>query len=506
VSALRQDRRLQAAAGAMTAILVALLVVLVAGGSGRADRPPANDAAKLVPADALVYVHLSTDTGRSGVRRALRLANRFPSYPSLRDGLIRRLSAPGCRIDTRTLKGREAALALVTGSGGTAGSLVLVDTGTNHRTSRSTPCGALSRTFIGRFLVIGQPASLRRAAALARGRGASLAGDPTYRKATDGLPAGRVLDAWASRDGVRRLLAPQGGLLGAAGVLLDQPGLRGTAVALTAQGFGARITVRSELERSAARPAGPFGTFTPTLDREVPASAFAYLGVAGLSNALGRLLSAAGPGTSGLAGLLARAKAQLERQSGGRLDRDLLALFKGEVAIALTSSVPAPVLTIIARTAHPTATSAALALLQGPLSRIFAPPTGPVPKFVAHDVAGTRAYSLRLAPGIEVDYAVFGGKLVVSTSLAGIRAVLTARRHLSDDPAFRATVANPPGRVTSLLFLDFSQLLRLGEQTGLNDSRAYLAVKDDLRKVRAVGAHSSRTGDESTAEILLSIP
>ena len=63
-----------------------------------------------------------------------------------------------------------------------------------------------------------------------------------------------------------------------------------------------------------------------------------------------------------------------------------------------------------------------------------------------------------------------------------------------------------PEKVGTLGFLDFSQLLELGEQTGLNDSRAYLAARDDLQKIRAAGVHSSGSEEETTAEILLSIP
>ncbi len=63
-----------------------------------------------------------------------------------------------------------------------------------------------------------------------------------------------------------------------------------------------------------------------------------------------------------------------------------------------------------------------------------------------------------------------------------------------------------PDRVGTLGFLDFSQLLELGEQTGLNDSRAYLRVRDDLRKITAIGVSSSSGEGESTAEILVSIP
>ncbi|MDX6651161.1 MAG: hypothetical protein QOJ97_3112, partial [Solirubrobacteraceae bacterium] len=60
--------------------------------------------------------------------------------------------------------------------------------------------------------------------------------------------------------------------------------------------------------------------------------------------------------------------------------------------------------------------------------------------------------------------------------------------------------------VTSLVFLDFSQLLRLGERTGLNDSRSYLAIREDLNKVKAVGAAASGGDTESNTELLIQIP
>ena len=44
------------------------------------------------------------------------------------------------------------------------------------------------------------------------------------------LPADRVADGWLSADGVRRLLAPQGGLLGAVGTLVDQADAEGRRV------------------------------------------------------------------------------------------------------------------------------------------------------------------------------------------------------------------------------------------------------------------------------------
>ncbi len=59
--------------------------------------------------------------------------------------------------------------------------------------------------------------------------------------------------------------------------------------------------------------------------------------------------------------------------------------------------------------------------------------------------------------------------------------------------------------MTSLLFLDFSQLLSLGEQTGLTRSVRLTAVRPDLEKVRAVGLDSTSGEADTTAELFLQI-
>src|SRR4051794_6745560 len=90
------DRRLLAVGGGSALLaLVAVVVVLVAGG---ADEPPATGAARLVPADALAYVHVSTDSDREGVQRATKLLNRFPTLPRVRDTLVRRLTTLGTGV------------------------------------------------------------------------------------------------------------------------------------------------------------------------------------------------------------------------------------------------------------------------------------------------------------------------------------------------------------------------------------------------------------------------
>jgi hypothetical protein len=446
-------------------VAVVGLALVLGGGGAQAGDPPPNDAAHLVPANTLVYVHLSTAGRRPATRRAAAMAARFPGWPALRDSIVKRLSAPGCDVGARELKGaKEVALALFDVSGGTtANSLVLVDSGRDHQDAEQRGCGALSVAYVGRFLAIGQPESIAAAQQLHRGPGQSLADAPGPKHVFAELPADRVADGWVSRDGVRRLLAPQGGLLGAIGLLFDTPALRGAGFGLSATDTGAKAVVHSLLDPAIAKrsPSG-FKAFHPTLQGTAPAGAMSYLGVSNLSPALRRLLAAAGSSSEQLAPLV------------GKIDDNLLKLFAGEAAIVLTPATPAPVLTLLAKTKDEAATRRALAQLPAPLRRAF-------------------------------KTAVFDGKVAVSTSAAGIRAVRDTGPRLDSTDQWRKSVGNHPESVSSLLFLDFSKLLQLGEQTGLDASRSYQAAKGDLQKVRAIGAQTSGNDSESTAEISLLI-
>jgi hypothetical protein len=460
-----RGRHAAIAAAVLVAVLLAAVIALAGGGDEGTAKPPASAAAQLVPADALVYVHLSTDRDRSQTRSASELASSFPSWTALRDGIVSRLQAPGCDAATKALKtADEAALAIFDTGGKQANSLVLVDTGKPHPDARQQGCGSLSSTYIGTFLAIGQPESLQLAAKLEKAGGkGSLAAAPGPKRQFAKLPEDRVADGWLSADGLRRLLAPQGGLLGAAGVLFDQAALKGAAFGLSAADDQATLTVQSqldpELKASGAAGAG-FKPFSPQLVDAVPADAMAYLGVSNLAPALQRLLAAAGSSSSTLKSL------------AGSLDEPLLKVFPGEVAVILTSSTPAPVLTLLAATKDEAATRKALAGLP----------------------AAVRA---------SLTTEVWDGKVAVATEAKGIAAVKGGGKRLVDTANWQKTVGNHPESVSSLLFLDFTRLLKLGEATGLSDSSAYRAAKADLQKVRAIGATTSGNSSESTAEISL---
>ena len=123
---------------------------------------------------------------------------------------------------------------------------------------------------------------------------------------------------------------------------------------------------------------------------------------------------------------------------------------------------------------------------------------------------GATAFQLRLAAGLELDYAVFDGKLViVHLARPASRAVARAQGSLADNEAVQTRrLARRPkqGDVASLPRLQ-PAAARWASSTGLADCRAYLAVRDDLRKVRAVGAARRPVGaSESTTELFLQIP
>ena len=130
---------------------------------------------------------------------------------------------------------------------------------------------------------------------------------------------------------------------------------------------------------------------------------------------------------------------------------------------------------------------------------------GQAPTFGSADVEGVTAATATIAPGLELSYAAFDGRLVVSTALAGIGAVKKAKG-LSENDSFDAVLGDRPSQLSALVFLDLNQLLTLFEQAGLAEDPRYLAIRDDLQKLRAAGAVLSREGEFTTGELTFRIP
>jgi hypothetical protein len=502
-------------------VLAAVAGLALAGGlvcaRGGGESAPADDAAKLVPAGALAYVHLSTDPDRVADRRLARLAAALPTITRLGDAITAAISPQPFDVerDVRPWLGDELAYAAVS----PADSVVLAEVAdrpkaealvarignlsgaAQYRGVRVLVAGPTAVAFVGDFLAVGTEAAVRAAVDRDQGEGRRLSDVAAFEHAADGAPADRSVVAYASAAGVREVLAPRDGLLGALGALLDRPGLVAAGAAVTAEAGGLRAHVR--LAGGAPRDAA----FEPVLLERVPEGAAAYLGVRGALR-LARLLERLGAG-----GALTSVRDVLSEEAGIDLDRDLLAPLAGEVAIAVTGATEdpggtgggAPVVTLKARTADARRTESSLARLQEPLAQRLARP-GTVPAFKPETIGGLDGYTLRVTPELAPSYAVSGDGVVLSTAPAGLQ---PPRGTLAAAPAFEATVGSVPAQAESLGFVDLRQLLALGEQTGLTAIPGIATARDDLRRVRAAGlvvtqdpAHPSDTN----AELFLQIP
>jgi Protein of unknown function (DUF3352) len=516
-------------AGALACVAaLAVVLVLVLGAS--AEPPPATGAARIVPAGALAYVSLSTDSSRPPTARARALAARFPDWPLLRTAALNRMrallggsSSADFAAAVRPWLGKEAALAMLGAPpSGAAEPLVVLEVARRSRAQAfvdaagATPAGTYAGVrleqyrsgtelaFVGRYLVAGPDHGVRAAIDAARGRAPALAHSAAYEQAVAGEPSDRVLDAYLPASGIRRLLASRTGVTGAIGGLLDRPGLIGTALSLSATSQGARVLVHSVL----GSRSGAGRSFTPTLQSVLPPGSSLMLDVAGLDRAGPALLRATA--TAGIAAnvgpLLARVGSALTGQ--GVNVRKVVSLFDGETAVALAPG-PTPALLIVARVRDQQLARNELAALEGPVTAIFSPSGsvgGQIPELADRVVGGTTIHEVQLGPGMQLEYAVFDGLVVISTSVQAIDAVAQRTRSLGDAAVYHAALADQPKQVTSLVFGDFTQLLRLGEQTGLTSGALTRELLPDLSKVRAIGLSSTSGERDTTTELTFDIP
>jgi len=185
---------------------------------------------------------------------------------------------------------------------------------------------------------------------------------------------------------------------------------------------------------------------------------------------------------------------------------DLLPLLDRPAALSITPGDAAPVLTLVLDGVDEAEALDVLALLQpGLIDLIGARRFGQAPTFGSVDVEGVTVATAQVAPGLELSYAAWDGRLVVSTALDGIAAARRAEG-LGGAAGFDAVVGDSSSPLSALLFIDLQQLLTLGEQAGLAQDPRYLAVRDDLHELGAVGVVVSREEEFTTAELTFQIP
>jgi hypothetical protein len=127
------------------------------------------------------------------------------------------------------------------------------------------------------------------------------------------------------------------------------------------------------------------------------------------------------------------------------------------------------------------------------------------PAFSEQEVEGVQVRSLQVSPTINLSYAIFDGKLVLSTDPAGIAQVRAGEQPLADSKTFQRATSDLPGELSALVFLNLDELLSLAEQAGLAEDPLYASFRDDITKLQSLGLAVSGDEESISSELFLAI-
>jgi hypothetical protein len=546
-------------AAAVVVLLVAVLAVpnlpcQVPGGS---ECQPDDEAIALAPGGTAAYAHVVTDPDTEQYERAAGIAERLPALTAQ---LIARLPAPsGARIDYRRdvapWLGGEAALALIS-TGGPARPTALLEIGDedganrfvrglagkgaaqSHRGVELFRDGVLAVATVSDFVVVGPRRQVESVIDTEAG-GPALADAGWVDELRDEFGALWLAELLVSEDGVDELFAP-GAPLGSFEAFVNARATRGAGAALVATDDGLELGVTSLLdsERVENVPGffAAFPGFEPDLADEASEDALAYMALGDPAGSVTGLFSQATAESPGLAaGFEAFAK-RLRKAGGVSLERELLPLLSSQAAVwleprggagggqggapeaelpgaegapqppATTPSLGAPFVTMVVDEVDTEQATRALARLQRPIATALDPNRSrQAPVFDEQQIDGVAAQSLRVSPTVELTYAVFDGRIAISTDAEGIEQVVGDGSSLEGSDRFEDATDGLPDEVSTLAYLDIEGLLRLAELAGLGADPAYASFSDELRRLDALAVAVSQDDDEIDTELHLTV-
>jgi hypothetical protein len=279
------------------------------------------------------------------------------------------------------------------------------------------------------------------------------------------------------------------------------------AASARARDDGIEINLVSELDlkRELTSPT-VFSTlpqFEPALADEAGSRALGYIGVGDLGPALNNALATAGAGAQGLAGSL-RALAQNLRQEAG-IDplKDLLPALDGQAALVAEPTDNVPYASLIVDGVDEEKAGDALASLQRPLLQAIGAGARQVPTFQSKEVDGVTVHSVQISPSVNLSYALFDGKLVISTQPEGISQVRSSGDSLAGTNGYEAATGPLPDRVSALVFLNLDEVFGLAQQAGLTTDPLYASLSEDISRVGSLGLAVTGGNSEIRSRLFL---
>ena len=240
------------------------------------------------------------------------------------------------------------------------------------------------------------------------------------------------------------------------------------------------------------------------LAEELPAGASSFISTHGLGEMLRKRIRCIADASQDAAEMIAQAELGL----GVSLDEDLLPLFDGETAFAVypaegdvargaTAGMPAAV---VATEVEDEERAREVA------DKIAARASAFVDGVDVQDVTvgETQAKRVTVPGGTSVFYAAFDGKLVFTTTEAGLAAVAGDADALGDDERYRDSrdAAGAPGETTGLVFLDLAGIV--GEVGGLG-APIPPEVRENLEPIRSFLMWGDVDDDKFSLEAFLQI-
>ena len=328
--------------------------------------PPADDAAEIVPGDALAYAHANVDPETEQYAAATALGARLPT---LSGQLLSLLGTPlALPVDfeqrVRPWLAGEIVFAVVPGEGGRPERVLLFEVDDPEGAQayvEQTASGPLSESdyegvtvridqrgtasaLAGDFLVVGAEVAVQRTIDAERGAGRTLASSPLETQVLDELPDDSVAKVAVSEDGVSELLAGRRGPLGSFEPFVNFDATVGAGAALIADDDAFELAVHSQLdpERLESSPGffDVFPPFDPTLAEDLDAKTLAYLGLGDPAASIEGLFTQAIAEAPGVATGFNELIDDLQRSGKVDLQSELLPLLEGEAALSIEPAGP----------------------------------------------------------------------------------------------------------------------------------------------------------------------
>ncbi|MDX6583071.1 MAG: hypothetical protein QOI10_2255 [Solirubrobacterales bacterium] len=541
-------RRLVLALGAAIVVLAFLSLAvpnLPCDFPGGDTCPPADDAADLVPADALAYLHVNLDPETDQAASAGDVLARLPVIGGqISKRALALIPSPATgsldfERDVRPWFGGEAAMAIVPGAATVPERVDLLEAKDSKGAGQYADALAVGQTQTSEyegvevsvdqqhvataqvqgFLVIGTEDGVRALIATATGADGteSLADDPTATEVRDRLPEHRVAEAWVSPDGVSELIAGATGGLATLTPLTAPGATRGVAASLSADDDGFELAVRSALdpEREKASPNffAAFPPFEPGLAEKLRPQTLAYLGIGPPKQTVSALLAQASAQAPGIASGFQDLVDALRRSDNVDIEGQLLDALGDQAAFALepgpdqagaTAATVPPYLLFVADGVDEEEARKGLAALEAPLAD--AVDTGSdlqAPVFGQQEVSGVETNSLRVSPAVELTYAVFDGLAAIATDPAGVAGLIDDDGGLDEHQLYQRATDGFPDQVSVLAYLDLADLVTIGEQAGLAEDPLYATFAGDIRRLEALGLAVSTDDDVLATDLRL---